>query len=242
MSQDDLAAGPVEESEGSPLSRRRMLAGAGATALGAGLATGLLGSAAASADTGVGSAGIGLGPSGTSSTELRGRIRQTGASGEQFECVGFVTRANGLDPAALAQGSPLSVGTALFTVYAKGELVSRVLDTSVHALDIVGTMSVYQRSAPGAGFGDSSSFRVGAVVASFDLQLQDVLTVFAPGKGIPTLTGDMRQLTAARVAGTNSQFGRQNAQLRLFATGIGTLTDPVTLNAELEIAGHWVTV
>jgi predicted PhzF superfamily epimerase YddE/YHI9 len=28
-------------------------------------------------------------------------------------------------------------------------------------------------------------------------------------------------------------------RLRMFATGLGTLTDPVTLNAQLEIAGNW---
>jgi hypothetical protein len=29
---------------------------------------------------------------------------------------------------------------------------------------------------------------------------------------------------------------------QLFATGLGKLTDPVTLNALLEIAGHWSVV
>ena len=75
-------------------------------------------------------------------------------------------------------------------------------------------------------------------MARYDLTLQDVLAVFAPGKGLPTLTGEMRQTFAGRV-GRGVDFGRPNEVLRMFATGLGTLVDPVTLNADLEIAGNW---
>jgi hypothetical protein len=112
---------------------------------------------------------------------------------------------------------------------------------SVHSLDIVGTMTIYQRSQPGATFTDPSSFQVGTPVASYDLALQDVLAVFAPGQGLPTLTGDMLQTAAHALSGplAGRIFGRRGTRLRMFATGLGTLTDPVTLNAQLEIAGNW---
>jgi hypothetical protein len=102
-------------------------------------------------------------------------------------------------------------------------------------------MTVYQRSSPGADFADPASFKVGTPVGRFALSLQDVLAVFAPGKGLPTLTGDMRQTDAARLAGplAGRGFGQRGQRLRLFATGLGTLVDPVTLNALLEIAGSW---
>ena len=35
------------------------------------------------------------------------------------------------------------------------------------------------------------------------------------------------------------RFGAVDQRLRLFATGLGFLVDPQTLNANLEIAGNW---
>jgi hypothetical protein len=51
----------------------------------------------------------------------------------------------------------------------------------------------------------------------------------------------MRQTAAHALAGPLSgyRFGQVGTRLRLFASGLGTLTDPVTLNAQLEIAGNW---
>jgi len=110
----------------------------------------------------------------------------------------------------------------------------------VHSLDIVGTMTVYQRSQPGASFSDPSSFQVGVPVAIYDMTLQDVLTVFATNTGLPTLSGDMRQTAAGRLSGplAGQRFGRKGARLRFFATGLGFKTDPAP-NANLEIAGNW---
>ena len=83
------------------------------------------------------------------------------------------------------------------------------------------------------------SFHDGIEVARFAMTLQDILAVFTPGRGIPTLTGDMRQTSAERLAGTRRRVGRIGTRTRLFATGLGTLVDPVTLNALLEMAGNW---
>jgi hypothetical protein len=181
-----------------------------------------------------------VGPNDATVAEFRGRIAQTGDSGEHFLATGFLTRLNGARESDLFAGAP-SVKTALFTLYATGQLKNRVLDMSVHALDIVGTLTVYQRPSPGATFTDPRSFRQGHAVAAFTLTLQDVLTVFAPATGLPTLTGDMRQTSAAvlRAGLAGKHLGVVKQRLRLFATGLGMLTDPKTLNAELEIAGNW---
>jgi hypothetical protein len=79
------------------------------------------------------------------------------------------------------------------------------------------------------------------VVARYDLVLQDVLTVFAAGQGLPTLTGDMVQTKAKSLSGPlgGQTFGKRDSRLRLFATGLGQLIDPVTFKALLEIAGNW---
>jgi hypothetical protein len=217
------------------LSRRQVMT-AGAVAAGVGV-----GSVAAPAEAATSGRDVSLGERGTTTVEFRGRITQSGSSGQDFTGYGYLIRASHANERGLFQGAPPSEKTALLTVYAAGELKARVLDMSVHSLDIVGTLTVYQRSRPGADFGDPSSFRVGTPVARYDLTLQDVLAVYATGKGLPTLTGDMHQTAARALSGplAGRTFGRPGTRLRLFATGLGTLTDPVTLNAQLEIAGNW---
>jgi hypothetical protein len=216
------------------LTRRSVLAGAGA-AVAAGVAAGVTSAADAAVPH------VGVGPDDLTVAEFRGRITQSGGSGQNFEATGFLTKLRGATHADLFKGAPPAVGTALFTLHATGKLTNRVLDMSVHALDIVGTLTVYQRQTPGAHFGTPASFQRGRAVATFGLVLQDVLTVFAPARGIPTLTGDMRQTSSATLhAGlAGKHFGAKDQRLRMFATGLGMLTDPVTLNAELEIAGNW---
>jgi hypothetical protein len=209
---------------------------ASAVAAGVGLA-----SIPAQADADAGGQAVSLGERGTTTVEFRGRVTQSGSSGQSFTSYGYLIRASNADESGLFAGTPASETTALLTAYATGDLQARVTDVSVHSLDIVGTMTIYQRSQPGASFDDPSSFQVGMAVASYDMTLQDVLTVFLPGQGLPTLTGDMLQTAAARLSGplAGQKFGRQGARLRFFATGLGTLTDPAKPNSQLEIAGNW---
>jgi hypothetical protein len=179
-------------------------------------------------------------PGGTA-VEFRGRINQSGPTGQDFAALGILTALSGAPRSALFDGSATTIGSALFTVTAEGSLVARVLDQSVHALDIAGTLSVFQRSRGGADFDRPGSFSEGTLVARFDLALQDVLTVFATARGLPTLTGDMRQTAAGPLAGhlAGRRFGVVGQRLRMLATGLGELVDPVTLNAQLEVAGNW---
>jgi hypothetical protein len=220
------------------LSRRRVLTGAGLAVAG-GVATAAVTSTAADADAGR----VALGRRGSTAAEFRGRIAQTGGSGEIFTAYGYLTAADGAASTDLFAGSLKNETTALFTLCATGTLTNRVLDTAVHSLDISGSLDVYQRSSAGASFSDPSTFTVGTKVASFAMTLQDVLAVFLPGQGIPTLTGDMAQSLSVMLGGglSGKRFGLAGQNLRMFATGLGTLVDPVTLNAQLEMAGNWVT-
>jgi hypothetical protein len=212
----------------SSTTRRTVLTSAGIAGAGLGM-----GSPSAAAR----GRGVAVGDPGESVVEFRGRITQSGPTGATFASNGFLIEVTGLRTEDLFAGPP-AVGTALFTAHATGELSARVLDMSVHSLDIVGELSVYRRSGPGADFKDPASFTAGVVVARYALTLQDVLAVFAPAQGLPTLTGEMRQTFAGRLPG-GGRFGGRHTLLRMFATGLGRLTDPVTLNAELEIAGNW---
>ena len=216
------------------LSRRQVMT-ASAVAAGVGLA-----SIPAQADATAGGQAVSLGVSGTTTVEFRGRVTQSGDSGQSFTSYGYLIRASNAADSGLFAGTPPSEATALLTAYAIGVLQARTVDTSVHSLDIVGTMTIYQRSQPGASFDDPSSFQVGTPVASYNMTLQDVLTVFAMDTGLPTLTGDMQQTAAHALSGplAGQMFGRPGARLRFFATGLGHKTDPAP-NAQLEIAGNW---
>jgi hypothetical protein len=217
------------------LSRRRVMT-ASAVFAGAGLAVAPTVSAAA--DTG--GQAVSLGDSGTTTVEFRGRVTQSGTTGQSFTSYGYLIRASNTDQSDLFAGTTLSESTALLTAYATGDLQARTTDDVVHALDIVGTMTVYQRSSPGATFADPSSFKVGTLVATYDMTLQDILTVILPNTGLPTLSGDMVQTAAQTLSGplAGQKFGRKGTRLRFFATGLGhKLSDAPT--AQLEIAGNW---
>ncbi|MGE0811885.1 MAG: hypothetical protein AB7O28_23965 [Vicinamibacterales bacterium] len=235
MARDDSEQDRDQAEGEAGLSRRQILA-AGLTAAGAGLTTTAEASSIASPNGMVGVAG-----KGATAVEFRARFAQTGNVGQDFVGYGYLTAAAGAgDDLLFVPGASHSDATALFTAYAVGHLVRRTVDQAVHELDIEGTLTVYQRPGPGASFADPDSFRQGTPVAVFDIALQDIVTVFAPGRGLPTLNGDMAQTASAAVAGA-SRFGRVGAEARLFATGLGTLVDPVTLNSVLEMAGHWTT-
>jgi len=229
--QADTGSGAAPQSR---ISRRQVMT-ASAVVAGVGLA-----SVPARAEAGTGGQAVSLGEPGTTTVEFRGRVTQSGSSGQSFTSFGYLIRASHADDSGLFDGTPISEATVLLTAYATGDLQARTVDMSVHALDIVGTMTVYQRKQPGASFDDPSSFRVGTPVARYDMTLQDVLTVFAPDTGLPTLTGDMLQTAAHALSGplAGQTFGLRGTRLRFFATGLGNRTDPAP-HAQLEIAGNW---
>ena len=232
---DNLPEDPMRD---DPPSRRQILT-AGLAAAGAGLVPAKASAVRLEAD----SPGrlVGIAAPGTTAVEFRARFAQTGSTGEHFVAYGYLTSAQGASVDDLFAGSPLSDSTALLTAYAVGELVRRTIDQSVHSLDIEGALTVYQRPGPGASFADPASFRIGTPVARFALTLQDIVTVFAPARGLPTLNGDMEQTFADRLDGAagDRKFGHVGARARLFATGLGTLIDPSTFNSILEMAGNW---
>jgi hypothetical protein len=221
------------------LSRRAVITTSAVTtsAVAAGVA---LPSIAAEADAAGGGLAVSLGKPGAMTVEFRGRVVQSGPAGQSFTSFGYLIRASHAKQDGLFHGTPLSEATALLTAYATGDLHARTVDVSVHSLDIIGTLTVYQRKHPGASFDHPLSFKAGTPVARYDMRLQDVLTVFATDTGLPTLNGDMLQTAAHALSGplAGRTFGRRGTRLRFFATGLGHRTDPAP-HAELEIAGSW---
>jgi hypothetical protein len=186
---------------------------------------------------------IGIAREGSTAVEFRAHLNQTGPTGEHFIAFGYLTRVEGAPDSDLFAAQEQDETTALLTAFASGDLSRRIHDGSVHSIDIEGSLTIYQRPVPGASWDDPTSFQFGDKVATFKVTLQDVLTVFAPGRGLPTLNGDMEQTLAdelgGRGRGRGPKFGHVGARARLLATGLGTLVDPVALNSRLEMAGNW---
>ena len=227
------------ETGDSEISRRSLIASAGVALVGgSGLVTTLPAVAAEAAGSGD---KVAVGERGTTVVEFSSRIAQTGSSGEDFTSYGYLTRVAGVTQSRLFAGPSQTVSAARLTAYASGTLSARFVDQAVHSIDIAGELVVYQRDTPGADFAHPNSFRVGTVVARYDVRLLDVLTVIAPGQGLPTLIGDMNQTRAHDLSSpfASRRFGAQGQRLRFQATGIGSLTDPATLNSLHEIAGCW---
>ena len=231
---DDLDLTEGNTTRSGTLSRRHVLT-VGLVAAGAGAST-LVAPALSAAGRPVAET-----QAGTTAAEFRARFAQTGPTGEHFTAYGYLTAADGATDDDLFAGASPSDTTALLTAYAEGRLVRRTVDQSVHSLDIEGTLTIYQRAVPGASFANPSSFTDGTLVATFALTLQDIVTVFAPGTGLPTLAGDMRQTQSGKLNGPGGgrNFGHVGAQARLFATGIGTLLNAAMFNSVLEMAGNW---
>ncbi len=217
------------------VSRRKVLAGAGALAVGAMLAGTAPAVPAREPHHGL----VGGGPTGASGGEFVARILQSGPKGEAFTSFGYLVKLAEVAAGNLFAGQPHNVSTALMTTYTEGTLRERIIEGKMRVLDVMGTLTIYQRKGPGASFDKPESFKEGTQVAQFALTLQDVLAIFAPHRGIPTLSGEMHQTASAHIASLGKRFGRIGMNAHLSASGIGELTDPATLNATLEMAGNW---
>lgn len=241
-SKDDPGIRSTDVESAVRLSRRQALTAAGA--LVAGTSVGSAGDATAAVDARGAGRPLAFAQQPANAVEFQARFLQTGASGEEFAAFGYLTRVAGATESDLFAGALRKETTALFTAYAEGRMVQRTIDQSVHGMDIVGTLTVYQRASPGASFDTPESFRIGVAVARYDVRLQDILTVILPGKGVPTLNGEMRQTASDGLIGsvTGQRFGHVGSRARFHATGLGTLIDPARLNSVLEMAGNWMIV
>jgi hypothetical protein len=234
---------PREHAEGSEMTmtRRALLTGAGrAAAIGSALSAG----SSLVASTPAEAAGdlVAEGAKGLTTLEFVARVEQDGTT---LSGVGYLTSVARLDPASLfTDPDARSEATARFTATAAATLISRSVLDNVFVIDAEGALTIRLPDPPGADFAQPDSFATGLVVAVYDFTLQDILTVIAPDRGIPTIAGDLRQRESAVFVldGHRYRFGRPNLRLRLEATGLGVRTDAAAPRATLTIAGNVVTV
>jgi hypothetical protein len=237
MQSDNNQTGANEPDEG--VSRRRIIGGVGVAVAG-GLVAGLAGASPASAGTSGGGTAA-TGRPGDTVFEFVCQIEQNGAD---FTGLGYLTAIAGLDPETLFTGEPRDETHARYLLTADGHLVARSVDGAVHSLNIEGQLAIHYSQSGGANWANPPGFAVGGPIATYDLELQDVLTVILPVErtGIPTLNGVATQNGTGRANGR--PFGRPNMTTRFTATGIGTRSDTSLMvedaMATLTVAGSMI--
>ena len=143
-----------------------------------------------------------VGPRGSTVVEFRGRITQTGSAGQAVHQLRLPdARDRARSRATCSTRHRTTSRRALITAFATGDLRARVLDQSVHSLDIVGTMTLYQRRAGGADFATRRRSRSVARSRSTTSYCRTCSPSSHPMQGIPTLTGDMVQTRAEPLHG-----------------------------------------
>lgn len=163
------------------------------------------------------------------------RIQQTGP---HFDGQGYLTDVAGLNPTTLFTANTRDQAHARYLLTAKGSLITRSVEDVVHTLNMAGSLAIFYRPA-GDG---SSSNPSGSPIATYDLELQDVLTVILPATGIPTLSGVATQRGGGTQVG-GRPFGRAGMTARFTATGIGSRSDTGPVDgalAALTVAGSMI--
>jgi hypothetical protein len=186
---------------------------------------------------------VGVAEIGQTVFEFVGRIDQDDrriAQGEpQFLVFGYLTRLAGLADEMLFVGplDPRTAGTARFTFHGVGDLTARsividpaTLEPRIFTLNLVGQLRFYFNEVPSADFSVPASFAAGQEIGAGDVQVQTVLTVYAPLVGMAQAWGEIRQTSAGSffLDGRMHRFGRIGLTERLEASGHGARFPPLT--------------
>jgi hypothetical protein len=225
---------------GDGMTRRRLLAGAGALGAGALLVVGLPESAGAASSTRIGS----------SATDRRSigflaRIDQVGVSLVSY---GFLTRVQGLSEAALfthapatASGDPAAgdVSGVRFTVVSSATIESISTLGSVINTLAPGRTDIYFLPGGGASLDNPQSFAAGQPIASFTGTFQTNLSLDSPNHAAATISADLTQKRARSftLGGKTYQLGRAGLAWNQLASGRGERTEPTTPKSQIFVSG-----
>lgn len=173
-----------------------------------------------------------------------GRIDQYGT---QFTAYGYVYDIQGVSPDQLfSYPSNPSETTAHFTYFATAMLSSRAVLTdavrSIFALDSVGEITYHYQSSPSASFDDPQSFANGTAVTTATLQLQDILTVQGPNRGLANGSGEFAVLAADpfTFGSETVRFGHAGKVYRVSTFGDAVRTDSLIPQSSVLLAGNAV--
>ena len=192
---------------------------------------------------------VGSAIGGVNAVEYIGRIDQDGSN---FVSYGYLTHISGLADSQLFSGTIpfVNESNAYFTFYTTANLTARNVITgsftsgnnSIFMLDAVGTTVYYYNATPSATFALSDSFKTGVPVMTATVRSQNILNVQSPARGIGTNFSEFTQTGASpfTLNGQPYQIGRVGILERLFSTGEGANTDPITPKSVTLVAGNAV--
>jgi hypothetical protein len=181
----------------------------------------------------------GGGGSADNAIEFSGRFDQVGP---KFTGYGFVTRLEGVEPSALTEagGSEIGEKDARITFVFNAELTSRAIVGNSFSVATEGTATFYLDDEPGADFRDPESFAAGEEVATGELRVTDLVTVYAPNRAIATATGslELEDASSFELDGEDASIGDGGDEYRITLTGRGTRTDPRLPKSNFDFAGQ----
>jgi hypothetical protein len=190
---------------------------------------------------------VGSAVGGVNAVEFVGRVDQDGSN---FVSYGYLTHLSGLTDTLLFSGTIpfVNESNAHLTFYTTATLTARNVITgafnsitsSVFMIDAAGTTVYYYNATPGAAFANPDSFKSGVPVLTATVRSQNILNVQAPARGVGTNFTEFTQtgVSPFTLNGQPYQIGRVGILERLFSTGEGTNTDPITPKSITLVAGN----
>ena len=194
---------------------------------------------------------VGTANGGVNAVEFVGRVDQNGGN---FVSYGYLTRISGLTQTLLFSGTLANEAHAHFTFHTSAVLTSRSvitgafttvsgsLTSSVFVIDAVGQTVYYYNPTPGGTFANPASFAAGIPIVTATVRSQNILNVQSPGKGLGTNFAEFTQagVRPFTLGSVTYQLGRVGVMERLFSTGEGINTDPLTPKSFTVLAGNAV--
>ncbi|MCC7446892.1 MAG: hypothetical protein IT324_05710 [Anaerolineae bacterium] len=182
---------------------------------------------------------VGIAPVGRNAFTFVSMADQDGAN---LGAYGYLTHLAGLPDAALfTTYEPLAVSetAARFTFRATGVLTQRAEIQNIIDTHFPMTLTIYFNPVGGSKFADPTSFDEGVVVATYALNYQHVLNVYAPDTGNVLGSGESVQNTSETftLEGQSYQFGRIGLVERFLSFGSGKRTEATRPKSQFILAG-----
>jgi hypothetical protein len=173
--------------------------------------------------------------------EFVGRIDQEGPS---FTGYGYLTHVDGTEDGALFDSPPLAASekSARLTFRFKAQATSRGTLREVFAIHSRGTIEFFANDRPGADFDDPNSFARGRRVSRGSLDVQNIITVYAPNRGIAEASGVLSLDEAGdfEIGDEQVAIGEDGDSLRATLAGAGTRSNAVLPRSVINFAGRAV--
>jgi hypothetical protein len=185
---------------------------------------------------------VGIGHESENGFEFAGRLEQRGI---RFTILGFVTQIDGFpSPLLFVGNTPFarSVAQARLTVAGTATGTARVGLDTLHIVNASGEISFHFDLRGGASFDDPASFSRGVEIGTGRVEIQSIVNVQEPDRGIVSAFGHLRQSSATpfKIRHQQLTLGREGLQYRLTYTGQGTLLDAQEPHSVIAFAGNGV--